>query len=357
MDVKKKKLLFILPTLNTGGAEKVTVNIINKLDKNIFDITLIVIDSRYKNLEAYINKDIPLKYLHISKTRNAFFEVFKQIKKIKPDVVYSSLNRTNILILIIKLIYPFFNVIIREPNMPSAQMKSNDISTFMMFFIKLLYPRATKIIAQSRYMKEEIETIFYIDSSEVVAMKNPLDVKSIIECLDGKVSPFIEYENSHNFVYIGRLSEQKNPLFLVEVFKRVVSKNNKFHLFIVGDGYLKEEINKKVIDYALEDNIHLLGFQSNPYPYIKYADGLLLCSKWEGMPNVVMEALHLHTIVVTTDSTPVLKDLIIDGENGYIVDDFDVDRFSQYVLEYKSISNKFQDIESSDFDKLFLENS
>ncbi len=355
VDVKKKKILFVLPTLNMGGAEKVTVNILNKLDKNLFNITLVVIDSKYKHLESYIDEDIDLKYLKITKTRNAFFAIFKQIIIFKPTIVYSTLNRTNILILIIKLLYPYFKVLIREPSMPSAQIKNNYMSRSMKFLIKFLYPYANKIIVQTKYMKDEIEHIFNIDRDKVIVMNNPIDKKAILKSLKNQKNPFLQYKDNCNFIYVGRLSNEKNPLYLVDIFKKVVIENDKFHLFIIGDGYLKDEINKKIIDNNLINNIHVLGFRSNPYPFIKYSDALLLSSKWEGMPNIAIEALFLKKIVITTDSTPILKDLITDGKNGFIIKDFDIDKYTNCILNYKTLTNEFQDIIDENFNSLFLE--
>lgn len=351
----KKKLLFILPTLNIGGAEKVTINIINKLDKKLFDITLVVIDSRYKNLESYVSKDIRLKYLNIAKTRNAFFALFKEIRIVKPDIVYSSLNRTNLLILMLNIIYPFFKVIVREPSTPLLSLKSGYMSKKVLFMIKLLYPRATKIIAQTKYMKEEIENIYNIQKDKVVAISNPLDKESIKNSLSNQISPFSKDEDMCNFVYVGRLSDEKNPMFLVEVFKKVIKQDSKFHLHIVGDGHLKDEIQEEIIKNDLDKNIHLLEFQSNPYPFIKYADGLVLSSRWEGMPNVVIEALYLKTIIISTNSTPVLRDIIKDGENGFVADGFNVDEFTKCVLAYKDLSNEFNNRDEDDFDALFME--
>lgn len=350
-----KKLLFILPTLNIGGAEKVTVNILNSLDSKIFDINLIVIDSRYKNLESSINKNIHVKYLNITKTRNAFFVLFKNIVSLKPDIVFSSLNRTNILILLIRLLYPFFKVVIREPSMPSVQLQNNYMSKAMKFLIKTLYPFASKIIAQTKYMKKEIAEIYKIDEKKVIVINNPLDKKYIESSLENEVNPFENNTDKYNFAYVGRLSTEKNPLFLIDVFEKVVQKDKRFYLTIIGDGYLYEDVKKKINEKSLEQNIRLLGFQKNPYPYIKYADGVLLCSKWEGMPNVVIESLYLNTPVITTNSTPVLKDLIIEGENGFIIDGFDKDKFSQTILDIKTIKNKFLEVENFDFNKFFKE--
>lgn len=347
------KLLFILPTLNIGGAEKVTINILNSLNSKVFDIHLIVIDSRYKNLESSINKGINIKYLNITKTRNAFFRLAKEMVSLKPDIVFSSLNRTNILILLIKLIYPFFKTVIREPSMPSVQLQNGYMSAKVKFIIKLLYPFAYKIIAQTKYMKKDIETVYNIDENKVIAINNPIDKIYIQNCLEEEQNPFEQYPNRLNCLYVGRLSDEKNPLFLIDAFEEVIKGNNRFHLYIIGDGYLKEDVLKSIKEKQLDENIKMLGFQSNPYPYIKNADVVLLCSKWEGLPNVVIESLFLDTPVVSTLSTPVLNDLIVQGRNGYLVEEYDNEKFAKAILNFEQIEKKFLEFEDFDFNKFF----
>lgn len=354
----KSRLLFILPTLNIGGAEKVTVNILNSLDNKIFDINLIVIDSRYKNLESSINKDVNIKYLNITKTRSAFFSLLREIVLLKPDIVFSSLNRTNILILLIKFIYPFFKVLIREPSMPSVQLQNGYMSSKVKFIIKLLYPFAHKIIAQTKYMKKDIENVYTIDKNKVIVINNLIDKLNIQNCLEREQNPFEQYQNRFNCVYVGRLSDEKNPLFLIDAFENVVKKNKRFHLYIIGDGYLKEDVLKSINEKKLEKNITILGFQSNPYPYIKNADVVLLCSKWEGLPNVIIESLFLNTPIISTLSTPVLNDLIVQSQNGYLVKEYDSGCFAKAILDFEQIEKKFLEFENFDFNKFFkkLEN-
>ncbi len=72
--------------------------------------------------------------------------------------------------------------------------------------------------------------------------------------------------------------------------------------------------------YNLKDNVFLLGFQKNPYKYIKFANAFVLSSRWEGLPNVVLESLYVGTPVVATRVVEILDDLIVDGENGYLAD-------------------------------------
>ncbi|QIW09669.1 glycosyltransferase [Francisella sp. LA112445] len=349
----KIKLLFVLPTLNIGGAEKVTVNIINSLDVKIFDIHLIVIDNRYKNLETLINQNVNIKYLNIIKTRKAFLKLAKEILLLKPDIVFSSLNRTNILVLLINIIYRSFKVIIREPSMPSVQVRNGYMSSKMKFIIKLLYPFAERVIAQTEYMKRDIEMAYKIDAKKVIVASNPIDKVYIQKSICTEKNPFEEYRARINCVYVGRLSDEKNPLFLIEAFNKVIKEDKKFHLYIIGDGYLKEDVLITIKALRIEKNITMLGFKDNPYPYIKYADMVLLCSKWEGMPNVVIESMFLNTPVVSTLSTLALSDLVVHGQTGYLVKKYNIDDFSKAVLDFDQLECKFTDFEMFDFNKFF----
>ena len=107
---------------------------------------------------------------------------------------------------------------LREPSMPTIQLKNSYMSKFMLFLIQFLYPKANKIIAQSRYMKKDIENIFHLDSSKVVVMNNPLDKESIERLLYDNINPYTDYKDRYNFVYVGRLSDEKKILYFLWKF-------------------------------------------------------------------------------------------------------------------------------------------
>jgi glycosyltransferase involved in cell wall biosynthesis len=349
----RKKILFVLPTLNMGGAEKVTVNIANSLDSNIYNVIVLSLSSEFKALEGYINSDIKLEYLNIKRVRYSIFFLFWKIAKIKPDIVFSSLLRTNIVLLLIKLYYSRFKLVIREPSMPSAFIKNKIISKKTLYLIKFLYPFADKIIAQSEYMRLDISKTYNIKLDKIKYLSNFLDKKKILANTNSQKNPFYRYKTSINFVYVGRLSDEKNPLFLAEVFKEVVKINNKFNLFFIGTGVLEGELIDFIYKNNLENNIHTLGFKLNPHPYIKYADGLLLPSKWEGMPNVVLESFFLKTIVIATNSTPVLSDMIDSGVNGFLVNNFNPKEYVKYILNYSCLLNEFKIIDNINYNIFF----
>ena len=98
---------------------------------------------------------------------------------------------------------------------------------------------------------------------------------------------------------------------------------NNVELYIIGanDGEYKEEY-RKVMDIAkdkgIEEHVHCLGYQSNPYKFVKYANCFALSSRWEGLPNALVEALYLGVPVAATTCVPIVERLVKEGENGFL---------------------------------------
>jgi glycosyltransferase involved in cell wall biosynthesis len=313
MDVKKQLILFTLPNLNGGGAERVIINIIKSLDRDKFDIKLLLIDKIGVYFE-YVPEYVEIISLDVKRVRNALPKLIRAINDIKPDIIFSTLNRMNILVLLASyFIDKNIKLYVREPNLPSAQIKNNNLSWWYKMMIKILYPRAYKIVAQTDEMNEEIHRYFGIKKEKIITFINPIDKETIDKNLQNAQNPFEEgYEN---FVAVGRLSYQKGFDLLIEAFSDVVKENNNYRLYILGEGEERKNLEKLINKYNLGKNVFLEGFQSNPHKYIKYAKAFILSSRWEGLPNVVLESLYIGTPVVMTKVNEYCERLIV--ENGF----------------------------------------
>ena len=331
----KQTILFCLPNLNGGGAERVLINIMKyNYSPNEYNVKLLLVD----NIGVYfdfIPEYVEVISLDIKRVRNAFNPLVNKINEINPDIVFSTTNRMNLLILIAS----FFlknkpKIIVREPNLPSAQIKNKTLKWWHIFLIKLLYKRADKVIAQTSEMKEEICEYFAIKCDKVEVLINPIDKDAINNLVNHQKNPF---DSKYiNLVAIGRLTYQKGYDILIKSFKKVVAQNSKYRLFILGDGPDRIVLEKLIVDLDLTNYINLLGFKDNPYLYIKYADALVLSSRWEGLPNVVLEAIYLDTFFIATRTVEFLEELTKNNENGYLVNIEDIDDLSQKILQVKN---------------------
>jgi len=350
----KLKILFTIPTLNGGGAERVFVNYIRSLDKNKYDISLLLINKTGEFL-SFVPNYVRIIDLGKSKTRYGFFRLLKQIKKIDAELIVVTTNRLNILILLASLfISRKIKICLYEPSMPSAQFDNNYLPRYYLLLMKLLYRFADYIIAQTAEMKNEIVDYYLVKSEKILVTSNPIDTKLIDCSLRGQGNP---YDNKFiNIVASGRIREEKGYEFLLNTFIKVVNDNQKYKLYIlgnVGDKLYMEKLTEIINENNLNDFVHFLGFQTNPFPYYKYADLFVLSSRWEGLPNVVLEALFLKTPVITTDCIPHFRKIIQDGKNGYIVDFGDEINLSQKIQKYSELKVESDILELPDYNKIF----
>lgn len=128
--------------------------------------------------------------------------------------------------------------------------------------------------------------------------------------------------NTYDFdmIYVGRLTFQKDPQRLMRLCARLKEDKPDLKVAIVGTGELLEEVQALCESLNIQDNVHFLGFQSNPIKMVADSKAMILTSRWEGTPMCALEAMYLGTPVVSTPSDG-MKDLLEDGVSGYLTDD------------------------------------
>jgi len=336
--MKKIKILFFLPHLVGGGAERVTINIIKQLDKQKFAITLVVL-SKEGPAYKFLPNDLNIIELYTSKTIFSILKLRKVIKNMAPDIIFSSVFRGHIAIY-----FSLFNfqhkpkIILRSPNSPKLILERKELNLYMKKLLDLVYKKADKIIAQTPEMKEEIIKYHFIQDEKIEVFLNPLDKKMIKDKIKNEKNPFDI--NKINVVAAGRLTKQKGFDILIKSFKEVLSINKNYMLHIIGEDQGEgEKLKLLITSLSLEHNVFLLGYQDNPYKYFYYSDLYVLSSRWEGMPNSVIENLYLKKPVIATKCIPFMSTLIKNKKNGFLVDVENVEQLANAILNYKKLSD------------------
>lgn len=337
---KKIKVLFVLAQLVGGGAERVTINIMRLLDRNIFDIHLLVMCSDGPSFE-YLPSDITLHDIKVSKTMFSIFKLRQKVLQISPDVIYSTLFRTHQ-----ALYFALLNVqnrpvvLMRSQNSPKLLLQNKRMGFFSKFLLEIAYKSADLVLAQTPDMKDEIIKYHNINESKVHVLLNPLDTNNIDEKIEKIENPFDPYRI--NVVAAGRLAKQKGFDILIKSFKYVVKNNNHFFLHIIGEDLgEKKRLEQMVNELSLEHNVKFWGYQNNPYRFFFFSDLYVLSSRWEGMPNTVIENLYLRKPVVATRCIPYMSQLIQNGSNGFLVDVDNIDALADAILNYDKLTMVF----------------
>jgi len=171
--------------------------------------------------------------------------------------------------------------------------------------------KAKKIIWVSDSAKKEYAFKRFVDRKSVI-LYNIINIDALYDKMS--LDP-----NTYNFdiVYLGRLSEPKDPSRLLDVLQLVVQMKPDARIAIIGTGELEESVHAKARTLQLMGNIQFLGFRGNPYKILRDAKVMIMTSKWEGTPMCVLESLALGVPVVSTP-TDGLKDLIKNGYNGFL---------------------------------------
>lgn len=171
--------------------------------------------------------------------------------------------------------------------------------------------------------RRSLHEMFGVEPSRNKLLPNTIDVVEIEKMGAAALDPDIQDWFRHGgptAVMVGRLSAEKNHALAIRALAHQRATSNRpARLLIVGDGPTEPEIRALVEEYGLSDNVFLAGYRENPYPMIKHADGLLLCSTHEGQPMVFLEAMTLRTRIASTNIAAAIS-VLENGRHGLLVD-------------------------------------
>lgn len=315
----KNKIIFITPSFTKGGAEKNILNIINALESKDFDITLIICTNETRYIQL-LNKKITIIVLNRTGVLNSIIPLFKQLKKIKPNIVFTSaLHLVPPLILLKILCLNRFLKITRIPTLPSNKLERNNIKSKLLNLINnIAISQSDLVIAQTEEMKIEIEDYYQVAEHKIKVIPNLVDIQTILN----KSKEPVQYEKK-GFTYLasGSLYSVKGFDLLIQAFHQHLQKYPSSYLIILGSesvekGY-KKFLEELIVQLKCTENIRLLGHQDNPYKYYNISDVFVLSSIKEGFPNVVLENLVLNKPVLVTNC--VNYGNLIHSNNGIII--------------------------------------
>jgi len=367
--MSRKNILFVMHELSLGGAERVVLNLVNNMNRKKFKTELCLFKKRGKLVES-IKDDVTVYDLKAKRVATSTLSFLKLLICKKPDVVFTSITHVNLLLSVSIPFLRYFmkdtKFVTREVNIPSIRAKYMKKSRKIDIFYKRFIHNYDYIIAQSNYMKKDIVKSYRVDENKITVISNPLDIDNIkyklAENIDKEL--FI-YKNKINIVAVGNLRKQKGFDNLLDIFALL---DDKFHLNIVGEGSCRMILEEKIKKLNLQKKVTLHGLQDNPYLYMKEADLVVLSSRYEGFPNVILEANACGKFVVAFKCPGVSEEIIEDGLNGVLIEYGDKKAFADAVVKYTSCDFDTKKIISTtekyrvsnivkEYEKMFIGNS
>ncbi|WP_226064662.1 glycosyltransferase [Kaistella polysaccharea] len=336
--MKKISILFILPDLETGGAERIVTTIANHLPRSTFEPKIMLLRKEGGYLE-FLKDDVEVIDLKTPRIRHSLKPILKEIRKRKPDIVLSGFGEVNAYLALFIKFFPKIKFIARETNVVSQHVTRKEIRFFYNF-----YNNYDKIICQSDDMQNDLIENFKIRKENLIKINNPVDFDFINEKLANSEKPETFKDDFKNTVAIGNLSSRKGFDNLLKVFSHL--KNENILLHILGDGRDKDFLHQMKKDLGLE-NVIFHGQHKNPYQFLKFADLFILSSRYEGFPNVLLEAGACGTYSLANNCPGGITEIIQPGINGEI-----------YIIEnHQEFSSKILSILKETHDSEAIKNS
>lgn len=310
--MKEKNLIIFMPTINHGGGvEKNFFIISNYLSTKLQKISVITLSkSVRKKLNRKIKVICPKIGLIENFGRRAKFLIsmiflFKEVIKNKNSTVlcFQGIIYCTLLCKLTRT-----RIIIRSNSSPSGWSKN----FFKKFLYKKIYSLADKIIVNSLSFQKEMNYKFNLKS---ICIYNPLNIKEIYKHSKKKIKINFFKKKSINIICVARLSDQKDHSCLIESIN-ILKNHHDIRLILLGSGPLKNKITSSIKNLKLTKNIKIIGFKKNPYPYISKSDLLILSSKYEGLPNVLLEAIALKKFVISSDCPTGPREILDYGKGG-----------------------------------------
>ena len=313
----KKNVIILIHRLAGGGAERVASNLSLYLPRDKYNIYVVVYDDTVIDY-PYQGHLVSLKTKSSSNLVGKSFNFIKRIyrlRKIKKDyqidTTISLLGSANLL-----------NILSRRKDKVIVSVRNflllseGFYSNLNKLLMRILYNKADTIVAVSYVLNQELKSKYKLASKKMRVIYNPYDINKIKKLSKEYIEDkYVQLFERPTIVTVGSLTKQKGQWHLIRAFKLVKEKIPNLNLIIIGQGELEGYLKSLINDLDLNDDIHLLGYQKNPFKYITKSNLFVFPSLYEGFPNALCEAMACGIPVISTDCKSGPREILAPNTN------------------------------------------
>ena len=317
-DDKKAHIAFFIPTLGGGGAERVFLRLAKEF-VHLGHSVDIVVKEKAGELLSMVPLGVRVIDLKASRMSASLFPLVNFMKSEKPDLIISGLELPNTIAVLARLISRVKTVLIITFHGVIDPISDNSSKRYIeKIFARYLYPLADHYVAVSQGVAEDVKKHYRLPLEQIKIIYNPVPITDIQAKANEPINHRFFEEDVPVILGIGRLSPKKDFKTLVDVFS-IIRKKQKARLIILGEGELRKNIESQIKDLCLQNDIDLLGFVENPYPYLKKANVFVLTSVSEGFGLVLVEAIAVGCPIVALESDGGISEVLDHGRYGDIL--------------------------------------
>ena len=339
--VARVRLDLLAPSMRGGGAERVLSLIARMIDRDSFDVRLVLMQKTGTFL-AELPEDLTVHDLGATRARYALPALVRALRLRKPDVVLSTLGYLNLLVAIARPFLPKrTRIVARESNTVTQKNADEAHPRLLNRLYRRYYRRFDRVVCQSRAMAVDLTERYRVPVDATTVIYNPVDAARVRAGAElsndaaaharaaadghapaGRTSsttaggPTRPDSRTLRLLAVGRLVPQKGFDLLLEALAGI-SRN--VELTIAGEGPQRDELQELASRLPVGKTVHFAGFSDNPWALMVQSDVLVLSSRYEGLPNAVLEAGALGLPVIACDCPGGAREIVHDGENGLLI--------------------------------------
>ena len=320
-DILEKRISLFLPSLRGGGAERVMVNLAWGFVERGFKVDVVLARAE----GPYLSELPPEARVIDLKAQRVLYSLpglIRYLRRERPQALLSTLSHANIVAIWARALARVqVRLVIREANTPSpsAEGALSIRGRLMPLLMRLFYQYADAVVAVSRGVAEDLKKVAALPEAKLHVIYNPVITPDLFKKAEEALDhPWFAPGQPPVVLGVGRLTAQKDFATLIRAFA-LVRKTREARLLILGEGEDRPKLETLVKELGLENDVALPGFVENPFKYMKRAAVFVLSSRWEGLPNVLIQALALGTPVVATDCPSGPREILENGTRGCLV--------------------------------------
>ena len=308
--MSKTRALFLLPSLDGGGAERVFVTLLRHVSRQDLELHLAVFDRRGAFLQE-LPPDVTIHDLKAPRVSRGCLALLRTIWRLRPDVVFSTTTHLNIATALLRPLMPAATrLVLRETNVGQHLGQARSLRRIGPRRIGVIYRLADTVICQTDYMRDDLVAGFRLPLEKLVRIDNPVDFDRVERLARADGDPFSANSPGPHVVAVGSLQNVKGFDRLIVSFRGLLAAKPDAQLWILGQGPLEFELKQLAERLGLDDHVHFTGFQANPFRWLRHADLFVLSSRFESAPNVLLEAVACECPVVALEHQGGTRELL-----------------------------------------------
>lgn len=319
MTARRPDLAMFLPTLGGGGAERVMIDLARHAAARGRAVDVVVLNHSGA-VTSDLGPGVTIVDLGRRRAATALPALLSYLRRARPPALLSTLEHVNVLAVVAARLVGGIRVVLREANTFGSDLNGGGAKGwFVRTAMRWTYRAADAVVAVSSGVADGLVTGLGVPAERVHVIYNPVITPRVLE--GAKAMPehsWFEGDGPPVIVAVGRLAEQKGFDVLLRAFT-AVRAGRPCRLLVLGEGPLRDELSEAARKLGIESDVAFPGFVANPFGYMAHAELFVLSSRWEGLPNVLIQALAVGAPAVATDCPSGPREILDGGRFGRLV--------------------------------------